>query len=265
MLRKCPWDMQNGNVHMGRHRGLSCDKTVWCSVIYFSFVFPPLNRFSNLQQVAPALSCFTTHNFILLLIFLSAALMQNSPASNTSSARKGTLQHPSQTRQQSCWGFRCKYLSLCYKIYLRREVWIWGIDITGTVLYQRTKAFLTASYRRFIVKAAAIQNATASCFLCGSNQKKTADQGQQRQAFLLQQTDESPYTRPYKTKTLCHKSDSQADYIPPFCGKKKSAILKNSWKLLFIPVLQNVCWSFEDLCLCERLVGRVIAQVQLPR
>lgn len=89
------------------------------------------------------------------------------------------------------------------------------------MLYQRAKAFLTASYRRFIVKAAAIQNATASCFLCGSNQKKTADQGQQRQAFLLQQTDESPYTRPYKTKTLCHKSDSPADYIPPSCGKNQ--------------------------------------------
>lgn len=68
------------------------------------------------------------------------------------------------------------------------------------MLYQRAKAFLTASYRRFIVKAAGIQNATASCFLCGSTQKKTAGQGQHRQAFLRQQTDESPYMRPKKQK-----------------------------------------------------------------
>lgn len=68
------------------------------------------------------------------------------------------------------------------------------------MLYQPAKAFLTASYRQFIVKAAGIQNATASCFLCGSTQKKTAGQGQHRQAFLRQQTDESPYMRPKKQK-----------------------------------------------------------------
>lgn len=78
------------------------------------------------------------------------------------------------------------------------------------MLNQRGKAFLTASYRQFIVKATSIQNATASCFHCGSTQKKTPGQGQHRlQAFLLQQKDEFPYMKLKKQKL------SVTNEIPP--------------------------------------------------
>lgn len=78
------------------------------------------------------------------------------------------------------------------------------------MLNQRGKAFLTASYRQFIVKATSIQNETASCFHCGSPQKKTPGQGQHRlQAFLLQQKDEFPYMKLKKQKL------SVTNEIPP--------------------------------------------------
>ena len=119
------------------------------------------------------------------------------------------------------------------------------------MLYQPAKAFLTASYRQFIVKAAGVQNATASCFLCGSNQKKTAGQGQHRQAFLLLQTDESPCTRPWNKNALCHKWDSAADYIPPSCG-----IINHSQKIHESFYLFQFCWMFVDhlrICVCRWL------------
>lgn len=69
----------------------------------------------------------------------------------------------------------------------------WGASVRERALYRCAKAPATATYRQFIVKAVGIQNATASCFHSGLTQKKTAGRGQRTQAFLLQQTDVSPY------------------------------------------------------------------------
>lgn len=93
-----------------------------------------------------------------------------------------------------------KLLSLCHGWYNCR-VWNGGINISGTRLYQQAKVFVTASYRQFIVTAAGIHNATASCFLYGSAQKKTGGQGQQRRAFLLLQTQKSPKPQNFPSKT----------------------------------------------------------------
>lgn len=102
-----------------------------------------------------------------------------------------------------------KLLSLCHGWYNCR-VWNGGINISGTRLYQQAKVFVTASYRQFIVTAAGIHNATASCFLYGSAQKKTGGQGQQSRAFLLLQTQKSPKPQNFPSKTRCHPHNYQA-------------------------------------------------------
>lgn len=171
-------------------------------MINFFLVFSPHNRFSNLQQVA---HCFE------LLPFTAGSFP--SSACTTLSRLDAAQQHLEYTfglQRNVSAAFRSRQ-ALNASNYHRVinfafcDVWIWAIDITGTILYQRAKASLTASYRQLIVEAAGIQNATASCFFCGSNQKKQQAKVSTDKLFSYSRQMNLHIQGQKKEKTPCHK------------------------------------------------------------
>lgn len=170
----CMWAQQ---------RGLGCDKTVRSRELYFGFDLSLLISWvfcwtEEISQCATGFSLLWAPSLQVLLYlqdFIVNKVAKKKPTWNLL-----PLCTVGSKAFQLRWhgGWHSRKSSLCHEQYLWGQACFGRTNIRDRVVYQWAKAVATATYRQFIVTAVSNQNATASCFHCGSTQKKTAGRGQ---------------------------------------------------------------------------------------
>lgn len=160
-------------------------------MINFFFVCSPQCRFSNQRQVA---CCFellplTAHSSTLLTL-LWADSMQH-------------LEHTFSLQRNVSAAFRSRQaLTASNNHHVINLTFLWSLDFS--YWYNRHHPLPTSqSLSDSIIQAAHCRGrrhpeCNCQLFSLWIKPKETAGQGQHRQAFLLQQTDQSPYSGPEK-------------------------------------------------------------------